>query len=88
MPEQVFLAGDFNWHVDEISDRSARNFLQLLDVAGLQQSVHIITHDKGHTLDLVISRLDSSLVSDVNVIDRLPSDHKAVTCLLNLQPPP
>ena len=79
MPEQVFLVGDSNWHVDETSDRSARNFLQFFDAAGLQQSVNTITHDKGHTLDLVISRLDSSLVSDVNVIGGLPSDHKAVT---------
>jgi hypothetical protein len=85
-PVQILITGDFNWHLDDVNDTSACKFLELLEAVGLQQHVHEPTHDSGHILDPTISRQDSNLVSDVN-LSRLPSDHRAVICYLDLQPP-
>ena len=61
---------------------------EILDTSGLQQHVDRATHKKGHLLDLVITRKQSTLVSNVSVIDGLPSDHAAVSCNLTLDRPP
>ena len=87
IPEQILIIRDFNWHVDDINDSAACRFLGLLEVAGLHKHVDKPTYDSNHTLDLVISRQNSDIVSNVNVVGGLPSFHDAVTCLLNFQPP-
>ena len=35
----------------------------------MQQHVHESTHVRGHTLDVVFTRDNSSIVSDINVVD-------------------
>ena len=75
--KEVILTGDFNFHVDNIHDRDARLFTELLDNFNLINHVREPTHNLGHTLDLVITRSDSSIVSHVH-IDDIISDHLAV----------
>ena len=84
---RLLLAGDFNFHVDDIHDHEATTFLNLLNLHDLQQHVHVPTHVSGHTLDLVISRSDDDLVSGVSVQRGLPSDHYAVKCSVNISRP-
>ena len=83
----LLLAGDFNFHVDDIHDHDAITFLNLLNLHDLQQHVHVPTHVSGHTLDLVISRRDDDLVSDIYTQRGLPSDHYAVKCFVNISRP-
>jgi hypothetical protein len=69
--------GDFNIHVDNPTNSMAGKFLSLLDSLGLAQLVRDPTHLDGHTLDLIISRVDDIMVTRCSVSD-LIEDHFAV----------
>ena len=59
--EPLLLAGDFNIHVNIMTDNYAAQFLDLLSSMGLHQHIDFPTHTSGNTLDLLISRtLNSS----------------------------
>src|SRR6218665_3774003 len=61
-PHEFILTGDFNIHVDDHSDSFAREFLALLSSTNLTQHVsNFPTHNKDHTLDLVITPSLSNL---------------------------
>ncbi|KAK5851958.1 hypothetical protein PBY51_023469 [Eleginops maclovinus] len=55
MYPSTILMGDFNIHVDSANCPFASDFLSLLDCFSIAQHVHVPTHTKGHTLDLVCS---------------------------------
>src|SRR3981189_1601712 len=70
------LAGDFNIHVDIASDESSKKLIELLkNFGGLRQHVKLPTHNGGHILDLVISRVDTELVRAVSVVDGISNHH-------------
>ena len=54
----------------------------------LKQHVSHPTHDKGHALDLVISRIQNELISNITTNEELHSDHKFVQFLVNVRRPP
>ena len=54
---------------------------------GLVQLVQGPTHNKGHTLDLVITRDNDPLVESVTTDHPHLSDHMAVVCYLALEKP-
>ncbi len=67
------LTGDFNIHVDNLSDIRANKFLELQEYFCFKQHVHIQTHRLDHTLDFVITYgLNINITS---VIDIALSDH-------------
>ena len=84
----ILMVGDFNFHVDQPDDHNASVFLDILDSADLGQHVTEATHEKGHTLDLVITRKSAHLVSDLSVKIGLPFDHYAIKCYINISRPP
>ena len=84
----LLLCGDFNFHVDDDSDREALKFIDHLDSSNLVQRVNEPTHRKGHTLDLIITRSESNLIRDTRVIPDIYSDHRVVTCKINCSKPP
>ncbi|XP_071832509.1 uncharacterized protein [Apostichopus japonicus] len=88
-PGYIVITGDFNFHVDDPLNQDAAFFLELLDSAGFQQHVDEPngTHRHGHTLDLIISRKTTPLVSQVSVLTGMPSDHSPVKCVLNITRP-
>ena len=59
----------------------------LLESYDLKQHVNCGTHASGHTLDLVITRSDDSLIKDTKVKDPVISDHLAIHCVLSIQKP-
>ena len=73
------IARDFNFHLDDLNNRHAKQFVDILDGFGLQQHVKGPTHKKGHTLDFIITRsvveLDDDLVQRVKVRDPCIADH-------------
>lgn len=72
----VVLVGDFNIHIDNAEDGGRKELLNILDNFGLNQHVTEPTHNRGHILDLIISKgLD---ISDVMVTDVALSDHHCV----------
>uniref|UniRef100_A0AAQ5X7A8 Reverse transcriptase domain-containing protein n=1 Tax=Amphiprion ocellaris TaxID=80972 RepID=A0AAQ5X7A8_AMPOC len=72
----VIIAGDFNIHVDNPQVKGTKDLCNTLDNFGLVQHVTEGTHDKGHTLDLLISKGLS--ISNVTVSDVGLSDHSCV----------
>ena len=90
--EQLFIVGDFNIHVDS-SNNESKGFLDILNANGLPQHVTSPTHQKGHTLDLVIRREHSNLLSGSPIVfiygvsDSSSFDHYAVLCYLNVNRP-
>ena len=76
-PGRLIILGDFNFHVENAERKDAQDFLSLIHSMGLVQHVRASTHDKGHTLDLVITRADDS-VSDISLDTILPSDHSLI----------
>ena len=84
---QLLISGDFNFHVDDISNCDAANFLDILDNFGLLQHVSGPTHRLGHTLDLIITRNNDSIISSKPVADHFISDHSTVICSLSIKKP-
>ncbi|XP_033636732.1 uncharacterized protein LOC117297694 [Asterias rubens] len=80
---QPLLIGDFNIQVDNVSNKDSKTFSDILYAARLQQHVCDVTHQAGHTLDLVITRKDGHPLLDTSCVSGLPSDHKAVVCSVN-----
>ena len=78
--DPLVIVGDFNFHLDNQCDRAAALFQELLDAFSLVQHIHEPTHRKGHTLDLIITRIDDKSVKNVRISDPLISDHAAVFC--------
>ena len=74
----LIITGDFNFHLDNATDRAAARFQDLLLVFNLEQHVQGSTHRNGHTLDLVITRCNENPVQNVRVSDPAISDHCAV----------
>ena len=94
--EELLIVGDLNTHVDS-SNNESKGFLDILNTNGLTQHMTNPTHQKRHTLDLVITREQSNLlsgwspivfisgVSDANSSSSL--DHYTVLCYLNVNRP-
>ena len=80
----IIILGDFNVHVDLPHLPVSHQFLDMVSAAGLHQLVDVPTHNHGHTLDLVISRTDGTVISRCEVLDKSMSDHSIVCCDLNI----
>ena len=85
--EPLFIAGDFNIHVNVPENPDGVCFLELLESMGLQQHVVTPTHESGHTLDLINTRQCDSLFSSVPVSDYFISDHCSLLCDLTVGKP-
>jgi hypothetical protein len=69
LPGKLVVQGDFNFHMDDSNDTDAAAFAELLQSFGLEQHVHDATHQKGRTLDLIITRTDAPLLLSSRVRD-------------------
>lgn len=67
LPADILILGDVNFHVDNMTSRDAHDFMHLLDTFNLVQHVAGSTDKSGHTLDLLISRHNSSLVKIIDI---------------------
>jgi exonuclease III len=86
-PHDFLITGDFNIHVDDLTDSNTLQFISLLDLANLTQHVSFPTHCFNHTLDLVITQTDSTLCSVVSRYPISPSDHFPILYSLNISRP-
>lgn len=83
----LLISGDFNIHVDITSLPETKLFNELLFSFGLQQLVNFPTHEKGHTLDLIICRQSDSVYFSSLKPGSYISDHCTVLCDLNITKP-
>ena len=85
--ENILVMGDFNVHVNDLMDTNGDDLNSLLVVMGLQQRVHFATHNKGNTLDLVLTETDAQMeITNVHPGDFI-SDHRLITGCINLPKP-
>ena len=66
---ELVIVGDANLHLDDMTPHNTKTFLHILESSGLQQHIHEPTQHLGHTLDVIISRDTSSILTDVEVVD-------------------
>lgn len=66
--KEILIVADLSFHVDVKSDGDTQRFMDTIKACGLQH-IHEPTHALGHTLDVVISRDTSYIVSDVTDTD-------------------
>ena len=85
--EPILITGDFNFHVDDCSNKDAAKFKDLLLEFGLQQYVNVPTHRDGHALDLFFTRMSDNTTLDEPVASYYISDHTFVVCQLNTKKP-
>ena len=83
----LLISGDFNLHVDDPCSTYANRFNEILESCNLKQHVTGATHANGHTLDLVISKKDNPLITEIKIFDPVISDHCAVHCNLRVRKP-
>ncbi len=74
--KNILILGDFNIHIDQNDCMLTKDFLFLLDCFNLKQFISGPTHNKGHTLDLVIA--NDAIVSQLSSVDIGLSDHFAI----------
>jgi len=67
------IAGDYNINIDNAATSMAKEIKTDLKTFDLTQDVHGVGHNRGHTLDLLISKgLNiSSIVKDVALSDQI-----------------
>ena len=73
--ENVFILGDFNFHLESSEDTDAQKFFQVLSSHGFEARVNKPTHRQGGWLDVVASR--TSL--NIYYIETGISGHKLLT---------
>ena len=71
--DKIIITGDFNIHVDNGNDSKARDFMNLLNSMDFTQHITEPTHNRGHTLDLVITKGLTTVIS--SICDLALSDH-------------
>ena len=67
------------------------NYISIIAATGFQQHIHEPTHHHGHTLDILVSRDDSSIVNTAAVVDiglsdndgNIVRDHYAIRISIN-----
>ena len=57
----IIICGDFNIHIDNLSDTEAHIFIDTMETLELQQHVNFQTHHAGNTLDLNFHRKYQSI---------------------------
>ena len=80
--DQFLILGDFNLHFDCPSDTYVKQMLNLLIPRNLKQIINKPTQRAGHILDWVVTE-DSSIISDVNIVDKAISDQSVITFNIN-----
>ena len=74
---KVIILGDFNIHFLDTSGFAYKRFVDILETFDFVQHIDKPTHNSGHLLDYIITRKDSSGVSNVYVSDSI-CDHRAL----------
>lgn len=87
LPGKLILLGDFNVHWEKPAKSDVIRFSNATNSSRFVQHVSGPTHKDGHTLDLVFTRTDETLLKDCHTEDKLMSDHRVICFTLDLPKP-
>ena len=77
----LMILGNFNVHYGNVDDKNASDLAAILNDTNLQQHVKSATHYRDNILDLVITPVTGSVLTDVSV-ESLLTDHHVIVCKL------
>ena len=77
MSGNLVIVGDFNINISTTTSPAA-SMKELLHSMNLVQHINEPTHDKGGTLDLVMTRAEESMIHNINIIPVHFSDHHMI----------
>ena len=80
------ITGDFNMQLDNLHDPDATIFKDTIIAFGLRQHINVATHNKGNTLNLLLSEDQANLIGKVEP-GALISDHYLLSAALNIKKP-
>ena len=80
--DKCIISGDFNLHVDDKTDKASVEFMDLLESMDFVQHVSEPTHNRGHTLDLLITKGITTTVKSVRFLTL--SDHFCIFFTVNI----
>ena len=74
------ICGDFNIHINKLTDSAAVKFTDILNTFSLQQLIKSSTHKCGNILDLIIHDPNIITISDIIIdsVDKPGSDHHII----------
>ncbi len=87
-PGHLVVLGDLNVHVDDPHCADGKQFIDLFTSFGLVQHIVRPTHVKGHTLDVVLTRVADPWPSNFVIDSSMPSDHASIHFVSTLHRPP
>ena len=94
MSQDIYFVVDLSFHLDSESNSDSLTFLDTLAVCGLIQHFHEPTHQKGHILNMVITKDTGSTITDVTASgpglcdqEGSPGDRYAVSFCTDLAKP-
>ena len=73
----IIVCGDFNMHIDDLTDIQSKIFNDTMEALGLQQHVSFEIHHAGNTLDLLFTEITSECTMRT-FKGRYISDHRAI----------
>ena len=85
-PGHFCILGDFNIPWDKINDSERKGVASLLAALGLSQHVSDPTHNRGHTIDYIITKSDDNILTTLEV-GELVSDHHLINAFLDFAKP-
>ncbi|KAK2183690.1 hypothetical protein NP493_299g00033 [Ridgeia piscesae] len=75
---QLLLVGDLNFHFDNPTIAHTTPIIDLISATNHQHHVTLATHQKGHILDVIITRRDELPIADITCDESIKSNHSAV----------
>ena len=83
----ILICGDFNLHLDNISDYYVNEFIELLESHDLENIVDKPTSLQNHIIDLVIQNKENKMVHGVEIEPECVTSpmHKSVLFNINIQ---
>ena len=77
---ELVILGDFNFRTD-LQDTTEATCSDFLDLFNLANHVTFLTHNKGHTLDLVLTDNECTIMVEVTQLDFI-NGHCLIDCKL------
>ena len=83
--QNAIILGDFNMHIEDLTDNNSKIFVDIMEVLGLQQHVNQLTHKKGNILDLIFTEVTSKInLRELEMLDFI-SDHQLISATTDVQ---
>ena len=83
----IVAAGNFNLHIDKETDPDVNLFKDMAQAFGLDCQVNFLTHQSGHTLDLILTEAIGNIKMSKCEPGVFLSDHCTVETILNIKKP-